>query len=63
MKPDLDFEDWLKEIDEIYRDNGYEDDSNDSYVDQTGEEYWAEMYENGLSPMEAYLEETANQDD
>ena len=50
----MDFETWIAKIDELAaKDNAHPG----SYVAQTGTECWRAMYDDGMTPEEAWSEE------
>lgn len=53
----MQFKEWLAEIDKLASKAGAFDDPTKSYVGQTGDECWRTMWEDGMSPSEAWAEE------
>ncbi len=47
-----DFESWIQELENIYKEHGI-----NNILDQTGEECWEEVYNEGYTPEEAFDED------
>ena len=51
--PEYQFTEWLEQLQSVCTRHGWPED----YVSQCGSEAWREMFEDGLTPKEAFYEE------
>jgi hypothetical protein len=50
------FNQWLKQLDRVAKEYGYEE----SMIKQTGTECWRDYFNDGLTPIEAFIEDLTN---
>jgi hypothetical protein len=54
------FNQWLHELDIIFRKDGYDDSRQSSYTSTVKRSYWKDLYDADMSPEEAFEEHQNN---